>query len=275
MPRMEADVVNVATTTIDADGFELSQHDADGEQGSLPFEAHHPFGVWGRPFDGVTGTDGQVDASQSGDQLIFYIGGIGHALKLGDPRVIPNVPAPAPGETVLYGSAGCFGRFHVDGSVSIATTDSGGDSGGQTVAQRVTPSSFERYAPWGRETFDAMSYRVAHAGGSKLTLGYVSGPGPLQGGQSYARVQAQIVEINGSMVSIGPSGVPAQPVVQAQPLQTILTSISTALLAIQTGVAGIPSGGSAAASAMAPAIAAAVAQIATALEIIATQSAIG
>src|SRR5437868_1259468 len=150
MPRVDFDIVNIVTTSVDEDGFELSQHDADGEQGSLPWETHHPMGIWSRPTDGVLTGDGQVDAASSGNALRFYLGGIGHILKLEDPRVVPNIPAPGPGETVVYGSAGCFVRFHADGSVSFATTDSGGDSGGQTVAQRVTPSSFERYAAWGR-----------------------------------------------------------------------------------------------------------------------------
>lgn len=277
MPRVEWDLVNTATTSIDEDGFELSQHDADGEQGSLPFETHHPQGLWSRPFDGVTGSDGQVDAAQSGNQLIFYLGGVGHALKLEDPRVMPNVPAPAPGETVLYGHVGCFTRFHADGSVSIATTDSGGGASGQTIAQRVTPSSFERYAPWGRETFDAMSYRIAHVGGSKLTLGYVSGPGPLEGGQSYARIQAQIVEINGSMVSVGPSGADAEPVAKAQPLVDVLNSVMLALQAIQIGIAGITptSGGGPAATAMLGAIQSAQASVSGALLAISTQTAVG
>ncbi len=283
MPRFEWDIANVHGTSVDTDGYQSTQHDADGEDqaGAPPNQSHHLFGSWGRAPDAVVepstgGGTGQPDPSKSAGVLVAMEGGVGHSWDLEHPPTIAILPTPLGGEHVTYSSAGNFTRHFNDGRICRSTTDAGGH-GGRTISDWVTPTAFTRDAPWGREGFDATGWRVNHVGGARLTLGFISGlPAPFGGkGQSYVRAQADMVEINGSAITIGPTGAIGQPVAQALPLSAILTSIGAALTALQTAVGGAGPGGPAAAAASLPFVTAAMTQIAAALTTISTQTAIG
>ena len=284
----EFDIQNVTGSSIDSDGFLLAQHDEDGEAGGPPMQLIAPLGMLGRPLDPVV--DQSTGQPQSANACMAFRctqGSNGFSLPLCDPREVALMPALKPGERIFYGAAGQFHRLHEDGSHSLATTDAGGgptDSSGnsaQTVTLRVTPTSHERWAPWGQEFFDGMGWRVTHVGGAKMSLGYISGlPGPMAGGNSTFRVQCDLLELNAGAVAIGPTGSDAMPVAQATPLVAVLTTIGSALEAIQQALLTITpgsatTGGGPASEACAPAVSAAVSAISGALEAISTQSAIG
>lgn len=284
---MHVDIVNVVGTSVDGDGFESIQWDADGEQDSAPTpgQSYHPFGAWGRPPDAVVepSTNGAAgaaapDPSKSCQCLKLEEGSLTHLLALCHPPTQAILPTPAAGEHITYASSGCFTRHHADGSISLATTDAGGAPTGRTIAFRVRPTERTFFAPWGRESFDQYGFRVSHVGGARLTLGYVSGlPAPLTGGRSTARVQADIVEVSGSAIAIGPSAALRQAVAQAAPLVEILSSIGAALQAINTAMATITTTtpGATAAAASLPVVEQAVAAIGAALVTISTQTTIG
>jgi hypothetical protein len=277
--QLDLDIVNIVATNIDDDGFLEGQYDADGDEGSPSYPHRHPHGLFSRPLDPVVddGT-GQVDPSQACSAFAFHQGGEGHIIALDDPRTVAKLPAILPGETCLHNDFGCFQRLTADGSLVQSTTTTGGGNDGQGVAQWVTPTMHQRTAPWGRETFDQMSFRWAHAGGAKLTLGFISGmPAPMDSGRSYVRAQADMVELNASAITIGPTGSVSQPVAYAQPLVDILSAIGIALSAISTALAtGAPSGGGIpGAAVVAPLVVNCEELISGALITISTQTAIG
>lgn len=287
---MHIDIVNVTGTSIDPDGFQSTQYDAYGEEqsGVAAGQAHHFFGSWGRAPDPVVGpsTNGVVgtpDPAQSAQMLLLTEGGVSHAFDLQHVPTVGILPTPQPGEHIAYSQAGCFTRHFLDGSIAQSTTDQGGGQKGATVTQWVRPTEFIRFAPWGRETFDATGYRIKTAGGARFALGFVGGlPAPLDGGQSYARLQAQIIEINGSAISIGPTGSIQQPVAQALPLSLILTDVAVALVAVQaalTAIATFPAlvafGVPPAVTAAGVAVTAASISLGGALAAVSTQTAIG
>lgn len=284
---MRVDIANVVGTSVDEDGFQSTQWDAEGEElaSPSPGQAHHAFGFWGRAPDAVVepaiqggAGSGGVDPSRAAQCLKLEEGGLTHLIDLQHVPTQAILPTLLPGESMQYSSAGNFIRVQTDGSVSISTTDAGGAPTGQAIAFRVRPTERVYFAPWGTETFDAYGYRIRHVGGARLTLGYMAGlPEPLSGGQSTARLAADVVEITGSGVAIGPTAAVRQAVAQALPLSIVLESIATALQAIQIAMATITtvSPGAAAAAASAPAVEAAVAAVSSALETISTQTAIG
>lgn len=282
------DIANVTGTSIDPDGFQVTQWDAEGEEnaGVAASQAHHMFGSWGRAPDAVVepGTQGAVgagepDPSRSAACLVGHEGGVAHVFDLEHVPTIANLPTPAGGEHLSYSIAGCFTRHMLDGSVVRSTTDTGGAAhAGTTIADWMRPTGFTRDAPWGRETFDNTGFRVKAAGGAKLSLGFVSGlPPPLNGGQSYFRALANIVEINGGAISIGPTASDLESVAKAPQLVTVLTSLAAAIQAVQLALATITTStpGATAALASAPAVAAAQTAVAGALALISTQTAIG
>lgn len=273
--RLQWDIQLVCGTAVDENGFLVAQPDAYGEQGAPAFEVHHPGGLWHCPDDPeIDPATGLPQAGKSAEMLTAIEGSLGHAWLLHDPRIVPGLPLGVKGETVVYGTSGTFHRHRADGSILDVTTSAGGDPSGQTIAQEVTPTGHRRYGPWGREVFDQTAYRVVHAGGARFSLGYAGGI--LPGLSSYCRLQAHMVELNGSAITIGPTGSPGMGVAKAQPLVAILQLLLAATEALSAGVAGsVMTGGQAAAAAAAPAIAAAQVALASAVATIATQTAIG
>jgi hypothetical protein len=279
------DIQNVVGTSIDADGFQSTQWDADGENdaGVTAGQAHHLFGSWGRAPDGTaestaTGAAGagSLDPSKSAQCFVIHEGGTAHLLDLQHVPTMAIVPTPLGGEHVTYSTSGCFTRHHLDGSVSMATTDAGGGPSGQAIFFRVRPTERVYNAPWCRETYDATGMRWKHAGGARMALGYISG-GPFPAGKSYFRTQSDLVEINGAAVSIGPTGSAQQPVAQAAPLVSVLGTLVTAMQTLTAAMGTITTttpGATAAATAL-PAVQAAAASVASALTTISTQTAIG
>lgn len=270
------DIENVTGSHVDADGFLTVTCDVDGEQGSVPHEVHHLGGLWYCPLDPVTDPNsGAPDPSQAGQALTLAEGGGAHCLLLSNPKTVKTLPIGVKGETMVFNDFGAFSRWHKDGSITHSTTTAGGASSGQTVADRILPDSFIRFAPWGRETFNMTGWRVSHVGGGALKLGTAGGLAP--GLSSYFRATADMIELNGSAVHIGPTGSIIQPVAQALPLSAILTNIATALQAVQVAIGSITSisPGSAALPALIPIIETAVASIASAMTTMPTRTAIG
>jgi hypothetical protein len=282
---VQLDLQNITGTSVDADGYPQAQHNEDGEQGGPALQVVGPLGFISMPLDPVMDNDGvEPDPAQSAMSLRMTQGSRGFSFPLMDPREIALIPLPLPGERLWHSAFGSFVRHHADGSVSIATTDAGGaptDSSGnqaQSIALRLTPTGRECFGPFGRENFDAMSWRLTHAGGTRVAFGAVSGlPGPMSGGQSYARIEAGIIELNGQAVSIGPGDSPHQTVAWALPLVTILQQIGTTMEAIVVAMGTITtaSPGAAAATSVTPLIVSLQAALAAALETISTTVALG
>lgn len=267
--------MGVAMTSVyDADGFLGVQYDAEGENNSgvQPYEVHPVNGVLHRP------KDPQVDASGNpvlGATVMFGMeGGRGHIIPLGDPRTIgPLLALIQKGETLLFSDFGQFVRLTADGAIAMYTTDSGGDPSGTGITWRFGTTSLDYEAPWGREQFDANGWRVRHAGGGTITLGYATGVLPGKG--SYFRVSADLLELDGA-ISVGPTGVPQMPVVKLTPLVTLLGQILSTCQAIELALAGFTGSGSfPGLPAVVTQIASLTSQVASATETLATQTTMG
>lgn len=268
-------------SAYDDDGWLGVQPDALGENASgvKPYEVHNPGGIVHRPLDPVVDPVSLLpDESQAAQILVGMRGRLGVVLVLGDPRVVPNLPTAQKGETFVYGDAGQFERFHADGSISRYTTTDGGASTGQTIVEWLTPTQRDFSAPWGRETFDAMGYRLTAINGGQsiasITMGGATGLPP--GLDGYMTLQAPIVEIDGN-VSIGPTGVPQFGVLQALPTTTALGALVTALNSLVATLSGNTIGPSffPGLPALTSAVAAAVAAIQSLPKTCATQTSIG
>jgi hypothetical protein len=272
--QLDWDIYNVTGTTIDANGFPSVTIDAEGEQGSIPIPVHMLHGMWSLPLDPVVdpGT-GEPIPTKAAQVLVAWEGGVGHAFPITDVRLMAKLPLGVAGERIWASDFGSFIRQHKDGSITESTTTTGGGSDGQTVASRVMPTAFQRFAPWGRETFDATGYSLTHIGGASFEVAYAGGIFP--GLDSYVRLTGSMIELNGAAISIGPTGVPHQPVAQAAPLVSILQSLLTTLEALITGVGAIPTVGNAAAAAAVAALPAAQSAVAGALVAISTHTAVG
>lgn len=235
-------IANVTMSEYDVDGFLGIQYDAEGEQqsGVPPTETHGLGGLLHRPLDPVVDpVSGEVDPAKSANVLLGWQGGQAHAFALEDPRVVPLLPIARPGETILYGAAGNFGRFHQDGSITLMTTDAGGASSGQSLFWKLSPTQFSRVAPWGRETWNQSYYRLVLAAGASLTLGAIGGlQAPLDSVKCYVRLQADMIELSAQMVTIGAQGggVPSN-AVKADPLLAVLGQINASLQAIALALA--------------------------------------
>lgn len=266
----------VMLSAYDADGFLEVQYDAEGENesGLLPYEAHSLGGLQHRPLDPVVDAEGLPDEAQACTVLFATEGDKGHVFVLEDPRIVVNLPLLQKGETQIYAAAGQFMLFGADGSIVSATTDAGGAPTGTTITDAFTPTGTDYVAPWGRQSFDAHGWRVQTAGGGNLTIGYASGLIPGMG--SFLSAQADMIEIDAAVITVGPTGVPAMGVVQAIPLATALANVATALTAVTTAIGGFTGTGTFPALPVAiSAIEEAQAAIAAIPETCATQTAIG
>lgn len=257
-------------SAYDDDGWLGVQPDALGENASgvKPYEVHNPGGIVHRPLDPVVDPVSLLpDESQAAQLFVGLRGRLGVVLVLGDPRVVPELPQLQKGETSVYGDAGQFERFHADGSISRYTTTDGGKSTGQTIVEWLTPTQRDFSAPWGRETFDAMGYRLTAINGGQaiasITMGGASGLPP--GLDGYMTLQAPMIELDGN-VTIGPTGMPQLGVLQAIPTAVALATLTAAINSIITAMGGVTGGaafpGLPAATAAAAAAATAIASVA-------------
>lgn len=247
---LEHDIGAAVWSGYDPDGFLTVQIDAfgEGDSGLQPYELHHPLGFSSRPRDPDTSPDGTP--GQACRVLYATQGGVGHAWLAYDPRAIPGLPALQKGESMQYGCAGQFIRCHADGSVTIFTTDAGGDPRGRSVYMKVKPDGFVWVAPWGKATFDSTGFHVLTSSGARLDLGAIGGlPSPLDAIGSYLNMQAGIVNIRGGMISLGDAD-GAEPAAKAQTLledrlllvtaiQLLITAVSSATLANPAAVGSL------------------------------------
>jgi len=268
MGKFEFDIQNVASTSVDENGFLSLVPDAYGEKGGPVHEGLHLGGLWHCPLDPVTDPKSNApDASRSAQMLTIGVGSERLAIPLHDVRTVPLLPLGKKGETALYSAFGSFTRHRADGAIVHATTDKGGyANGGTAVVDATTPEHHTRYGPWGVEVFDTSSYRLRHVGGASFGIGYAGGLAP--GSDTYAIVSADTIFLRGTTIIGDPDSAGA--VAKAEELTEIMALVATALTALQASVAATTTGGGGSA---AP-VAAAVAAIATMLESISTLSGI-
>lgn len=200
--QIQVRLKQVRFTDYDANGFLGIQCDAYGEQesGVPACEAKSPYGIYGRPPDPeVAGPDVVFGAGV----LELKDGDESYAFALHDPRLIPGFPQLKKGETVVYGPAFNFTRYHADGRIStMCTSDLTAD--GQMVAYEQGPDGWTWNAPWGIQRNDATGFHYRHASGARFDVGGISGvPAPLGAASSYWKLEAFLVSIKGVTVQLG------------------------------------------------------------------------
>lgn len=223
---------------IDETGFIAVQIDAFGENksGVSPYPLSHSYGFAARPLPLRNGKGCGTYYWQKGSSE-------GFAWLANDPLVQALLPEIQPGESFHYGPTGQFVRCHADGRISIFTTDDATPNG-RSVYSQVGPKGFTRVAPWGRETFDPNGFHLLHVSGARIDLGAVGGlPVPLDALNSYVTLSAQMLRLEGAVVSIGPAdgvGMPAAKATIAQASDTeIVVAIDAIMLALEALTAAL------------------------------------
>lgn len=273
---MEFDIGLGLMSSYDADGFLGTQYDADGQAGAgvSSYETHHPLGFMSRMLDPVVDQHGAPDPTQSCQVHIGMEEGQGHLWLLEDPRVVPNLPALRPGESLMYGCAGQFIRCHADGSITLMTTDAGGASSGKSVYLQITPTGLRFVAPWGKLTFDATGWHLLTQAGGRFNLGSVGGlPAPLDQISSFCNIAAGMVSVNGGTVSLGPTAGSGEPAPKGLTLLTYLQQLNVTIGLIAAAVsalAGVPANAAVGAAPAGTAAGAVAAQVAAGTALTAT-----
>lgn len=193
-------------TEYDSDEFLGAQFDALGEQdaGVPPAEQHHPYGFMGRQND--PDVDGSGNPIKGTTLFRWHEGSQEHVMALGDPRVIPNLPRLAPGESIQYGAQGQFTRHMADGSIAMYVSD-GGQSGHSSYAILHPTDGWEVSTPYGRMSWGPRGLHALHSSGSRIDLGGIGGlPPPFDALASYAKIEAALVSIKGAVISLGTDG---------------------------------------------------------------------
>lgn len=220
-------------------GFHAIQIDGLGHAGLGSDQLSHTYGFASRALDPDPKTG-------KGCSVFWYNKGSSErfAWLANDPRVQALLPEILPGESFQYGAKGQFVRCHPDGKISVYTTDDATPNG-KSVYLQVAPTGFTQVAPWGRQTFDANGYHLKHVSGARIDLGAIAGlPPPLDALSSYFTVSAQMVRIEGSVVSLGPAAGVAEPAAKATTLQGVLSTVAAVLTALEApGSIIAPSGG--------------------------------
>lgn len=243
------DLYKATFSETDQDGFLVVQPDHYGEKngGGPPGEVHFPFGFWSNPLDPDVDSAGNV--GEGCNAFIAWEGSEPHVLLGSDPRVTPLLPNRVKGESGIYGAKGNFVRCQVDGAVTMYTT-ADATTAGQVIYRRAAPNGFADVAPWGRQTFDANGWRVVTASGARFVMGGIGGlSAPLGAIDSYAKLSAATVRIQGTVITLGPATGVSDAVAKATPaltsldaIQAALTAVSALLAAMQAAIVAVPAG---------------------------------
>jgi hypothetical protein len=243
-PPFEFDIGTTTQTEVDENNHISSQIDHYGEENSgVPaLESHHPYGFMGRHADPDVDADGvPVLGAQN---LHAWEGNTGHTWPQEDPRVQLNLPALQPGETCWYGPAGQFGRMHLDGRITLYTTDDGTPTGRAIILQ-LRPKSADPTAgglvficPETTVKAGPCGFSAQHISGAKIACGSFTSPGVPSELGSFVTLEAAKVSINSPAVSLGvTSGAVNEASVLA--LTTLLTALGV-VIAAAVDPTGIP-----------------------------------
>jgi hypothetical protein len=147
----------------------------------------------------------------------------------------------ADGETCVYAS-GAQGRtvWKADGSVRDMTTDNN-KSTGNAVFAGISPyyqtasgkpalgGEWRYYAPWGGQWQDPTGWHLRTFTGVKIDAGGVTLPSPISLGGSQFSVSADMGLLDFATVLLGRNNGTGQALVQALPLQAVMTSLASFL----------------------------------------------
>lgn len=206
------DIGTCMFTGYDGDGFpELQAGVYGGELGSAqPLEHHSLFGFFSRPLD----PEGDV-----GCQVLYaWEGNRGHALPLGDSRVMVKVPTLPKGSSVQYAADGGFGSLDAEKHTwTLYVPVEFGNDGTPTKAHAVTV---------GKDGNGKRVCNLLHADGWRITM--LEGDGVVianAANDAWVAVNEGGVEISGNVKINGNIGIGVQ-------LSAWLQAVNTALQAL-------------------------------------------
>lgn len=175
-----------------------------GKDGSAPpFETLHPFGFISRPPDPAVDANGEP--TEGCKAAVAYDGDEGFVLPLTHQVTIAQLPQLQKGDAQIYSTSGAFHRVGADATIKSMTTDTGVPAG-RTIYDELGPTGWELVTPWCRIQAGELGVHIVHSSGARLDLGAMSAPGVPASIASMASLSAGMVEINGSLVSIGTDG---------------------------------------------------------------------
>lgn len=190
------------------------------------------------------GTDGFVSVPDAPDangtcQAYYYQDGNEKAvIARKDHRLdakMGNLPSTPGTKGIINSSAGRF-ILKKDGSIMNYTTDDNTDNG-RGIYVETTPTGIALVTPWCRVTIGPMGFHVLHTSGARIDLGSVGGlPSPFDALASYARMEAGLVSVKGSAVSLGTDGGAASEIA----VTVAITFLSQIIQAISLITAGTP-----------------------------------
>ena len=271
----EHDFAQAASTTYDADGFLLVGLDSAGT-GEAPTEQHWPYGFMARPMDPAVDANG---APTSGCTVhTWAVGSTKHAMCLGDPRDLSNIPQIGKGDSCQYSASGAFVKCHGSGvnagRISAGTKDANGADMGWTLDPGGGHTVFGQF---GRQFFDMTGWHLQTYAGPSIDIGGAYGlPAPASAFGAYMRFRAANVQVLAPIIMLGAKGSTARsPVALATPLATVLAAVLTAVQALQQAVTQLatPQAVAGAATVPSPPVVAAAAAVSSAVSALAAATA--
>lgn len=214
----------VVASRFDKDSFIGVMPETFGPNSSVgAIELFHTYGFASRPVD--------MDQSGACGLMSDTDGPTGYSFLLNDGRIQSKLPEIKPGESFQYGPTGNFFRAHVDGSLSMFTTDMGPKQ--QSVYFQVKPNAFRQVSPWGSIQFDGNGYHLKHVSQARIDLGAIAGlPPPLNALSSYVTLSAALINIEGTMVSLGANTGLHEPVAKGNTTYALFQALSAVLSAL-------------------------------------------
>ena len=150
-----------------------------------------------------------------------------------DPKWIPNRKA---GEKMLFGPNDSFIRFKDDGTIFLFVKDGPGD-GAKPIYVKLHAKGFEVRHPHGRMRSDDLGFEMAHSSGATVSGGAVSGlPAPLDALSSFLNLEAAIVKIKATAMTIGGSS-GQDNILKAVPTFGAISSMQAAMVSMQAALA--------------------------------------
>jgi len=235
------DITGLVLTGRDADDFLVAQPDAAGSDDPASpdaprvasFQMFHPYGFAGLPLD--------ADKKGRCQALQVTIGDQDYIIALDDPRATSKLPPIKKGESFMYSAAGNFFRCHIDGKISMCTSNKPGSPDGNTVAFMITPTEFQQFGPWGSIRFGSNGWHIRHESGASMDLGGLYGipglPSVLDGLlTSYVTMTAARVCIKATAVLLGADapGAIREPLAKADTALLLFGAINAMTTALRT-----------------------------------------
>lgn len=230
---------DILSSTVSAGQSTILLQTGDAVAGEVEdnnVELYQQAGLWSRPAkatpglpacQGVMIRDGGRDVciAQRDTRANNIYGNLGAGETCVGASTGPNTTAPQTWARTVYKG---------NGSINHLTTDSAGN----TMLNRLTPTEWRFFAPWGTQLHDSTGYHVRTWHGAKLDLGGLGLPSPFNslGLNSTATLTADVITLDAAILHMGRDSGDSGHIAKYEPLLAKLAAIEANLSAINTAI---------------------------------------